>query len=117
MHRQDSKKVLLAFRDPKEHECTLNRIRLEKSTEHTITDKATLREECARVVKQGYATDWGEADEGIHCVAAPIRDRLNFLMSTLWVSGIAGRMPKSMSASVADEVMKAAVEIERRLRA
>ncbi len=117
LHNNAPGKVLLAFRDPKEHERTLNRIRLEKSTEHTITDKATLRKECARVVKQGYATDWGEADEGIHCVAAPIRDRLNFLISTLWVSGIAGRMPNSMFASVADEVIKAAGEIERRLRA
>ena len=34
-----------------------------------------------------------------------------------FVSGIAGRMPKSTFASVADEVMKAAGEIERRLRA
>jgi DNA-binding IclR family transcriptional regulator len=117
LHNNAPGKVLLAFRDPKERECTLNRIRLEKFTERTITDKATLRAECERVVAQGYATDWGEADEGIHCVAAPIWDRFNFLVSTLWVSGIAGRMPKSVFASVADEVMKAAVEIERRLRA
>ena len=69
------------------------------------------------VVKQGFATDWGEADEGIHCVAAPIRDRQNVLVATIWVSGIAGRMPRSAFASVAVEVVKAAGEIERRLRA
>ena len=110
-------KVLLAFGDPKERERTINRIKLVRFTDHTITDKDTLRTECERVVRKGYATDFGEADEGVHCVAAPIRDRLNALVATLWVSGIAGRMPKSTFASVAVEVMKAAGEIERRLRA
>ncbi len=117
LHSNAPGKVLLAFRPPKERERAINRIKLERFTDRTITDKAALRTECERVVKQGYATDWGEADEGIHCVAAPIRDRLNALMATLWVSGIAGRMPKSSFAAVAAEVMKAAGEIERRLRA
>ena len=46
LHNNAPGKVLLASRDPKERECSLNRIRLEKSTERTITDKATLRAEC-----------------------------------------------------------------------
>lgn len=117
LHSNAPGKVLLAFRHPKERERTINRIKLERFTDRTITDKATLRADCERVMKQGYGTDWGEADEGIHCVAAPIRDRLNALMATLWVSGIAGRMPKSTFTAVAAEVMKAAGEIERRLRA
>jgi DNA-binding IclR family transcriptional regulator len=117
LHNNAPGKVLLAFRHPKERERTVSRIKLRRFTARTITGKDTLRTECERVVKQGYATDWGEADEGIHCVAAPIRDRLNVLVATLWVSGIAGRMPKSTFASVAGEVMKAAGEIERRLRA
>ncbi len=116
LHNNAPGKVLLAFRHLKEFERTINRIKLTRCTARTITDKATLRAECKRVTKQGYATDWGEADEGIHCVAAPVRDRLNVLVATLWVSGIAGRMPKSTFASVAGEVMKAAGEIERRLR-
>lgn len=117
LHNNAPGKVLLAFRHPKERERTINRIKLERFTERTITDKEALRKECERVVKQGYGTDGGEADDGIHCVAAPIRDRLNVLVATIWVSGIAGRMPKSTFATVAVEVMKAADEIERKLRA
>lgn len=116
LHNNAPGKVLLAFRHPKERERTRNRIKLTRYTDRTITNKDSLRKECELVVKQGYATDWGEADEGIHCVAAPIRDRLNALVATIWVSGIAGRMPKSMFATVAVEVMKTANEIERRLR-
>ena len=117
LHNNAPGKVLLAFRHPKERERTANRIKLQRFTARTITDKDTLQTECENVVKQGYATDWGEADEGIHCVAAPIRDRFNALVATLWVSGIAGRMPKKRFPSVAGEVTKAAGEIERRLRA
>ncbi len=117
LHNNAPGKVLLAFQHPKTRERTINRIKLERFTERTITDKEVLRKECERVVKLGYGTDGGEADEGIHCVAAPIRDRLNVLVATIWVSGIAGRMPKSKFASLSVEVIKAAGEIERRLRA
>lgn len=116
LHNNAPGKVLLAFRSPKERERTIARIELKRSTDRTITDKQRLREECDLVVAQGYSIDWGEADEGIHCVAAPIRDRSNVLVAAIWVSGIAGRMPKNVFASVAVHVMKAAQEIERKLR-
>lgn len=66
-------------------------------TRRTIATREALRLECGRVLKQGFGTDWGEADEGIHCVA--------------------GRMRKDRFSAVAVRVMKAAREIERRLRA
>ena len=69
LHNNAPGKVLLAFRHPKERERTIDRIKLTRCTARTLTDKDTLRAECERVTKQGYATDWGEADEGIHCVA------------------------------------------------
>ena len=116
LHNNAPGKVLLAFRSAKERERTIARIELKRSTDRTITDKHKLREECDLVVAQGYSIDWGEADEGIHCVAAPIRDRSNVLVAAIWVSGIAGRMPKTVFPSVAVHVMKAAQEIERKLR-
>ncbi|MEO7319142.1 MAG: IclR family transcriptional regulator [Chthoniobacteraceae bacterium] len=117
LHNNAPGKVLLAFLHPKARERTIPRLKLERFTGRTITDKETLRKECERVVKQGYGTDWGEADEGIHCVAAPIFDRPHHLLAVIWVSAVAGRMPKGKFAKVAVEVMKAAREIERRLHA
>lgn len=117
LHNNAPGKVLLACREPKERERTITRIPLERSTLRTITTPSKLLEECERVEKQGFATDFGEADEGIHCVAAPIRDRLNGIVGTVWVSGIAGRMPKRTFGTVALEVIKAATAVERRLQA
>jgi DNA-binding IclR family transcriptional regulator len=117
LHNNAPGKVILAFQPPHSREKTIRRIPLKRFTDRTITDKDALRKECEHVIQQGYATDRGEADEGIHCVAAPLRNRLDGLVATIWVSGVAGRMPASQFPAIAVEVLKAAGEIEKRLRA
>jgi IclR family transcriptional regulator, KDG regulon repressor len=117
LHNNAPGKVLLAFQPLKDRERTVQRIELLRFTSRTITTEVALRAECERVVEQGYGTDWGEADEGIHCVAAPVFDRPNHLLAVVWASAVAGRMPKPRFPHVAVEVMNAAREIERRLRA
>lgn len=116
LHNNAPGKVLLAFQHPKSRESTIQRLVLDRYTDRTITDRSALREECEAVVAQGYATDWAEADEGIHCVAAPVFDRPHHLLAVVWASAVAGRMPRERFAGVAVEVMQAAREIERRLR-
>ncbi len=117
LHNNAPGKVLLAFREAPERDGAIARIPLERSTSRTITSRSKLREECEGVAARGFATDYGEADEGIHCVAAPIRDGRQGLVGTVWVSGIAGRMPKRRFAEVAREVVNAAGAIERRMQA
>ncbi len=109
-------KVLLSYQAEGERKKTIQRLQLKRCTKRTITSKKALRKECDLVMSQGYASDWGEADEGIHCVAAPVRNRLNDLVATVWVSGIAGLMPESTFSAVGIKVIKAATEIERQLK-
>jgi DNA-binding IclR family transcriptional regulator len=114
LHNNAPGKVLLAFQPSEQRDQTIQRLELVQSTERTITTRAGLKKECDVVVRSGYATDFGEADEGIHCVAAPIRDRHRTVDSTIWVSAIAGRMPKRHFASVGEQVKRAAAAIEHR---
>jgi IclR family acetate operon transcriptional repressor len=116
LHNNAPGKVLLAFRPVAEREATIKRIKLSRFTDRTITKRSSLKEECERVLRQGYAVDWGEANDGIHCVAAPIHDQLGTLIAAVWVSGIAGRMPKRTFPSVGKEVIKTAREIERKMQ-
>lgn len=116
LHNNAPGKVLLAHRPKAERDATIKRIKLNRFTDRTITSRTKLMEECDRILHQGYATDWGEADEGIHCVAAPIRDPLGTMIATIWVSGIAGRMPKKVFPDVGKEVIKAAGEIQRKMQ-
>ena len=117
MHNNAPGKVLLAFQHLKAREHTIQRLKLERFTARTITTRDALQRECEQVVTLGYGTDWGEADEGIHCVAAPVFDRPKHLLAVIWASAVAGRMPKDVFPKVALEVMQAAREIERRLGA
>ncbi|MFT5109912.1 MAG: DNA-binding IclR family transcriptional regulator [Pseudoalteromonas tetraodonis] len=109
-------KTLLAYRPAQAREETIKRIKLDRCTKRTITTRRELKSECESILEKGYSVDWGEADEGIHCVAAPIRDRSGTLIATIWVSGIAGRMPKKMFSAIGKEVVQAADQIERRIR-
>ena len=98
-------KVLLAFQPGGEREKLLAALELAPQTPRTITDLAELRRECQRVVAQGFGTDWAEADEGIHCVAAPVFFHHAQLAATVWVSAPSRRMhsgnhfPRSQNVS------------------
>lgn len=65
---------------------------LERFTNETITDVATLKKEIERIRAQGYALDLGERDEGVRCVAAPIRNHEGKVIAAISISGPATRL-------------------------
>lgn len=115
MHNNAPGKVLLAFQYSQDVEATIGRIPLTADTPRTITDPKMLRAECERICSRGYSTDFAEADEGIHCVAAPILGPNENLLAVVWVSAPSKRMPKSLFAGVGKEVLQCADEIAGRL--
>ncbi len=108
-------KVLLALTAPDERAKLLEQIDLVPCTPRTITDQEELRRECDRVCAQGYATDWAEADEGIHCVAAPIVDQHRQLAAVIWVSAPSRRMPRESFVAVSRHVVRAAAVITQKI--
>jgi len=64
-------KVLLAFMDRGEAEDILGQP-LKALTDKTITQAAGLKEELARIRRQGFALDREEITRGLMCVAAPV---------------------------------------------
>ncbi|MFI4849503.1 MAG: IclR family transcriptional regulator [Gimesia chilikensis] len=111
LHNNAPGKVLLAHQSPRERAATLNRIPLTADTPRTLTKPAALQTECTKVLSRGYATDHAEADEGIHCVAAPVTGPEGKLIAVLWVSAPAKRLPKSMFASMGAQVIDCAEQI------
>jgi DNA-binding IclR family transcriptional regulator len=105
-------KLLLAHMTEEQRDATLKQIKLESCTPRTITDKAELLRECERIVAQGYSLDHAEADEGIHCVAAPIYEGAN-VVGTLWISGPAKRLPKSRFKELGAQVKAAGERISK----
>lgn len=61
-------------------------------TPKTITTKEQLLEEVKKVSSQGYALDNIENEEGIRCIAAPIKDYQGRIIASFSISGPSNRI-------------------------
>lgn len=111
-----SGKVLLAGLSDEEFERYLSKVEFKRFTTDTITDPRMLAREIERVRKDGYALDLGERDEGVRCVAAPIKNHEGRTVAALSVSGPSMRMTASyINNELAPIVKEIAERISARL--
>lgn len=92
LHATGIGKVLLAHLPQEQCEVLLAELELTSYTPATVTDRERLRRELERVREQGYARAEGELEEGLHCVAVPVRDASGQVIAALSVSGPATRL-------------------------
>jgi len=62
-------------------------------TARTIVSVDALAEDCLRVKSQGFAQDDGEYQEGLRCVAAPVRERGGAIIASIGISAPGIRFP------------------------
>jgi DNA-binding IclR family transcriptional regulator len=106
-HATSSGKVLLAWSQEDEMKGLLDR-RLQRFTDTTITDRASLREDLARTRDRGYATCSGEFDTSAWGVAAPVLAHSGRLLAVLSVWGPPDRVDTPRFPELAAAVMRAA---------
>lgn len=82
-----SGKVLLAGLPDEELKNLLNKMNFQRFTANTITDKEHLIKEIQKIREQGYAVDDAERDEGVCCIAAPIKNHDGKTVAAISVSG------------------------------
>jgi DNA-binding IclR family transcriptional regulator len=92
IHCTASGKALMAFLPDERVEEMLNTITFEKFTNETITDPQHLKKELERVRQDGYALDWGEREEHVRCIAAPIFNHEGKAIASTSVSGPSTRI-------------------------
>ena len=98
LHATSNGKVLLSGLDESSLDAALGK--LASYTPHTITGRAKLREELARVREQGYAVAVDELEIGLTAVAAPIRNAHGDVVASMSVSGPSFRLPEDRVAEV-----------------
>lgn len=111
-------KVLLAHLSDEEVDAVVREHGLPARTPNTLTDRAALAAELARIRERGYAMDNEEIELGLRCVAAPVRDATGRVIAAVSVSGpkfridgaeverLAGRVlvtARRISAALADD--------------
>jgi len=115
-HCTGSGKVLLAGLPDEEVVPLLERMRLERFTNSTLTDPAGLLAELRKIREQGFALDRGERDEGVCCVAAPVRNFERRVVAAVSVSAPVARMQEeAISERIIPMVMATADAISARL--
>lgn len=83
-------------------------------TPNTITERAALRAELAAIVKQGWAVDNEELEEGLYCIAAPVFGPGGQVLAAVSISGPTSRLTANQGQLLA-ELKRAATAISRRL--
>ncbi len=105
-------KVLLAALIPGEVNQIIKETKFFKYTDSTITDPELLKEEIDKVRQQSYAIDFGELEEGVQCVAAPIRNHEGKTIAAISVSGPETRISQVFSQA---ELIKLIIEAANRI--
>jgi len=86
-------------------------IGLERRTRRTITDPALLREEIEAIRERGYAIDDVENEDGIRCVAAPVRGADGYAVAAVSVAGPDYRVAVDIIPELGRQVMRTANDL------
>jgi IclR family transcriptional regulator, KDG regulon repressor len=78
-------KVLLAGLNHDELDAYFAKTPLVAFTRTTVTSAVRLRTELKTIAEQGYALDHGEREQGMQCVAAPVRDHTGQVVAAIGV--------------------------------
>jgi DNA-binding IclR family transcriptional regulator len=114
-HSTGSGKVMLAFAPPEVVEGVIRRYGLASRTPRTITDPENFRQELQHIRDKGYAIDDQEHEEGVRCVAAPVRDESGQVVASLSVSGPVTRLSDRQIEFIIPEVVECSEKLSARL--
>ena len=112
LHATAAGKIFLAHM-PVDQRRRILRRPLERFTENTVVDPATLEGGLRESRTQGYAYTAEELELGLNALGAPIRDANGSVVAAMAVSGPAFRLPEESMREVAEMVRGAAAEISQ----
>jgi DNA-binding IclR family transcriptional regulator len=108
-------KALLADLDLGELQSLFGTGPLRAYTKRTIGTVPQLAKVCTQIKAQGFATDDGEFQEGIRCVAAPIRAESGLVIGSIGISAPLQRFPEDRYRVCGGQVRAIAKEISAKL--
>ena len=115
LHISAPGKAYLAFCDTNERDLLIANMEFTRYNENTITDEGVFRKHLQEIRKQGYAIDFAEELEGVHCIGAPIFSSNGQVISILWVTGPSSRLPEKDFAKNGEIIKNYALKISERL--
>jgi DNA-binding IclR family transcriptional regulator len=116
VHCTASGKALLAYLPPDKLETVLSQVEFVRYTNETITDREHLEKELTRIRQEKYALDWGEMEEHVRCIAAPIFNHEGKAIASISISGPSNRITTYyMKNELVDIVIGVANRISKKM--
>jgi IclR family acetate operon transcriptional repressor len=106
LHSCGAGKVLLAYQPPRLVELLMGRLDLVRYTASTITDPGQLRSELQQIRRQGYAVDYGEQEDGVRCLAAPVFGPDGEIFAAMSLSGPSSRLESKHADSLVPHIKR-----------
>jgi len=106
LHITSVGKLFLLEDGPEGLKSYAQRTRLPQFTRNTLTSAGALEKELERIRRSGYAVDNEEAELGVRCIGAGVRDDSGALVAGLSVSAPAERMKSVWSSLVRETAEK-----------
>ena len=103
-------KSLLAYRDLEQVTRWASQNPLERMTERTITAVPALIAEILETRARGYAVEYGEREEHIRCISAPVTDFSGQVVAAVSVSGTPDCFPAELVGSETSEAVQSTAE-------
>lgn len=117
LHSCGTGKVLLAYQPPRLVELLLSRLDLVRYTASTITDPGQLRSELRQVRRQGYAVDYGEQEDGVRCIAAPVFGPDGEIFASMSISGPSSRLESRRTGKLIPHIKRISAAFSEKLEA
>ncbi len=114
-HCSGAGKVLLSEMDQKDIQLIIDSNGFPAYTNNTITSRNRLLDELKDVRAKGYAIDNGEREEGVMCIAAPVRNRHGVITAAISISGPANRFGQERLNGLIDKILVQAGETSHRM--
>jgi len=93
----------------------LRRFGMAPRTGRTIVDPVAFRAELRRTRERGFALDDEEQEEGVRCLAVPVRDASGQVVASLSVSGPVTRLNDQHMDDVIPELVDCGEKLSSRL--
>ena len=114
-HSTGSGKALLAYLPSDAVDGILRRSGMAGRTSRTITDIHRFHDELAKTRERGYALDDEEQEEGVRCLAVPVRDGSSQVVASLSISGPVTRLSDDHVRDVIPELIDCGAKLSTRL--
>lgn len=116
LHSTAIGKILLAYQTDENVAQLLDGYRFDPLTEKTITKQQDLLKELNEVKKQEYAIDNQENEQGVRCIAVPIKNLENEVLAALSISTLVSNVDDEKLQQYVDLLKKIGTKLSEEVR-